>query len=663
MTQKHLKTYTENIDQIQSGYISKVLSNNCKGVKTRIDVPLYQRPYTWKKDNINVLFEDLISHLKEDPDNAYYLGQLVFIKKAEKIEVLDGQQRLTTLYIFVNALINSMEKLKRDIKEHSGFDNQKINDWDNQVDAEIGLLYKHVVKDFGEKDFDGNPLPTEIKFLPYYKDDKEHFNYLFKKNSIIDFEDVRDTNVIHKRHKIIAAALTLYENINNHCSNEVRDKGDNDLFYKQMFVELKCIKNILIGDFIEVSYTVLEEGIEFTIFETLNDRGEDLNCFHLTRNLMLNISSKNHINKRKETLSAFDNIIKTNCSPRKNFDEGIGIKLMLASWNMSNEGKASAGKYMKEFIKFVKDKDQLEGDFERKKHKSDERFDNYLNKLKECSYAYAELLKPEDKIKNNSAWGTPDKRETLWKRVFLFKKTNAKQHYPIYLALRFKQATIETVINYQSLIEKVYVNFILLSKKSPSLIETEMSKMAYQIYTSNNIPALYSTHEKNIKDFAKANKVKLDEFVEDFSFLTANNNISTYLLLNVVLGKGLPLDILSPLTLEHVMPEAAEFENEKDNWHNQDFLETGSNKTLNEETHKLYLYRIGNHTILTNKDNSANSNKSYAEKHNVFKKYGTDGITKGATDLAVLSFSKWNASSIKKRQEALAIQAKNIWGL
>ena len=218
------------------------------------------------------------------------------------------------------------------------------------------------------------------------------------------------------------------------------------------------------------------------------------------------------------------------------------------------------------------------------------------------------------------------------------------------MALRFKQATIETVINYQSLIEKVYVNFILLSKKSPSLIETEMSKMAYQIYTSNNIPALYSTHEKNIKDFAKANKVKLDEFVEDFSFLTANNNISTYLLLNVVLGKGLPLDILSPLTLEHVMPEAAEFENEKDNWHNQDFLETGSNKTLNEETHKLYLYRIGNHTILTNKDNSANSNKSYAEKHNVFKKYGTDGITKGATDLAVLSFSKWNASSIKKRQ-------------
>ena len=39
---------------------------------------------------------------------------------------------------------------------------------------------------------------------------------------------------------------------------------------------------------------------------------------------------------------------------------------MLAVWNMSNEGKVSAGKYMKEFITFVKDKNSLEGGFERK---------------------------------------------------------------------------------------------------------------------------------------------------------------------------------------------------------------------------------------------------------------------------------------------------------
>ena len=140
---KYLKKYEENIDQIQSNYVSKVLSTSCKGLKTRIDVPLYQRPYTWKKDSVNVLFEDLISHLKQDPNNAYYLGQLVFIKAESRTlegarrDILDGQQRLTTLYIFVNALINSMEKLKRDIKNHSGFDEQTIKGWEKDVDLSL----------------------------------------------------------------------------------------------------------------------------------------------------------------------------------------------------------------------------------------------------------------------------------------------------------------------------------------------------------------------------------------------------------------------------------------------------------------------------------------------------------------------------------------------
>ena len=239
----------------------------------------------------------------------------------------------------------------------------------------------------------------------------------------------------------------------------------------------------------------------------------------------------------------------------------------------------------------------------------------------------------------------------------------------MYLALRFKGADIDTVMNYQKLIEKIYVNFILLSKKSPSLIETEMSKMAHEIYSSDNISAQYTEHVNSITEFAKNNKIKLDEFEKDFTDLTANNNVSTYLLLNIVLEKNpLSLDIKSAeITLEHVMPETAEFENPDDNWYNENFLEKSlnpdepSNKKLNEEAHKLYLDRVGNHTILKNKDNIINSNKAYEDKKDIFKKYGTDGITKGSTDLAVLNFSKWDASAIKKRQKALATEAKKIW--
>lgn len=668
MSQKHLKSLTENINQIQSGYISRVLSNNCKGVKTRIDVPLYQRPYTWKKDKVNVLFEDLISHLKSEAENAYYLGQLVFIKQTDRTHILDGQQRLTTLYIFINALANCMEKLKRDIKDHSGFNNEKIEDWHDEINEEIDLLYKHIINNYGEKDENNMPLETENKFKPYYEDDRTHFDYLFKKKSIIDFDAIRDINKIHKRHKIILAANTLYENINNHIESEVKDTGDNDLYYKKTFLELKCIKNILTGDFIEVSYTVLEPGIEFTIFETLNDRGEDLNCYDLTRNLMLNIAGKNHIGKRRKTLEVFDTTIKGNCSPRKNFDETVGKNLILATWNMSNEGKTSAGKYMKEFIKFVKDEkypgtnDNIEGNFERNKPFASKRFDNYLNKLKDCSYAYSELLNPETKIKELNI-GTVHNRDRLWKKIYLYKKTKAKQHYPMYLALRFKKADIQTIINYHNLIEKIYVNFILLSKKSPSLIESEMSKMALDIYTSDNLEDQFSAHIEHIKKFAKENKVILEDFIEDFTSLTANNSVSTFLLLNIVLDQGLPIDITSPLTLEHVMPETANFENSTDEWYDEKFLIANEVETpLNEEVHQEYLGRIGNHTILRNADNINLSNKPYEDKIETYRSHGTDEITMGNTPLAVSSFSKWNAKSINERQRALAVEAKKIWG-
>lgn len=244
------------------------------------------------------------------------------------------------------------------------------------------------------------------------------------------------------------------------------------------------------------------------------------------------------------------------------------------------------------------------------------------------------------------------------------KKTKTTQHYPIYLALRFKKAAIETVVNYQNLIEKIYVNFILLSKKSPSLIESEMSNMAYQIYMSDDINTLYNDHLNKIKDFAKENKVNFEDFIEDFTLLKANNSVSTYLLLNIVLAQpGLSIDITSNLTLEHVLPERADYEEEEDNWFDPVFLKkNGQDKSLNEEIFNDYLDRIGNHTILKNADNIDLSNKSFEYKLNAYIQYGTDKITNGGSKHAVSSFSKWNAKSINERQSALAIEAKKIWG-
>lgn len=71
------------------------------------NIPDYQRPYVWGEDQISTLLEDISHAAINTPDSQYFLGSLVLHSQDKEFEgtnyqenaVLDGQQRLTTLYI------------------------------------------------------------------------------------------------------------------------------------------------------------------------------------------------------------------------------------------------------------------------------------------------------------------------------------------------------------------------------------------------------------------------------------------------------------------------------------------------------------------------------------------------------------------------------------
>lgn len=70
----------------------------------RYEIPLYQRPYAWDERNIEQLLED-VRDISDDGEQKYYLGSLVVYPKDKRLyEVIDGQQRLTTLYLLLAAL-------------------------------------------------------------------------------------------------------------------------------------------------------------------------------------------------------------------------------------------------------------------------------------------------------------------------------------------------------------------------------------------------------------------------------------------------------------------------------------------------------------------------------------------------------------------------------
>ena len=73
-----------------------------RGTSVLFKIPIYQRNYAWEREEIYALIKDVYDSLEK---SVYYIGTLVTYKREENVfEVIDGQQRLTTIYIILKAL-------------------------------------------------------------------------------------------------------------------------------------------------------------------------------------------------------------------------------------------------------------------------------------------------------------------------------------------------------------------------------------------------------------------------------------------------------------------------------------------------------------------------------------------------------------------------------
>ena len=69
------------------------------------EIPIYQRNYAWEKDEIAALIQDVYDSFLKDSKKVYYIGTLVTFHKGDNVfEIIDGQQRLTTIRLILDAL-------------------------------------------------------------------------------------------------------------------------------------------------------------------------------------------------------------------------------------------------------------------------------------------------------------------------------------------------------------------------------------------------------------------------------------------------------------------------------------------------------------------------------------------------------------------------------
>lgn len=95
-------------------------------------IPIYQRNYSWKAKEIEQLVQDIIDYSKYNSDKNYYIGTLVVANRREaqlKFDTIDGQQRLTTLFILTAALKQEKtEELDWFNDINLSFESRKISD-------------------------------------------------------------------------------------------------------------------------------------------------------------------------------------------------------------------------------------------------------------------------------------------------------------------------------------------------------------------------------------------------------------------------------------------------------------------------------------------------------------------------------------------------------
>jgi len=85
------------------------------GQKYPLLIPDYQRPYSWGEDEVRTLWDDVVNAFSGNAENDYFCGAIVTFRNDDNWnEIIDGQQRTTTLLLMLRAIYRTLEKSGRE---------------------------------------------------------------------------------------------------------------------------------------------------------------------------------------------------------------------------------------------------------------------------------------------------------------------------------------------------------------------------------------------------------------------------------------------------------------------------------------------------------------------------------------------------------------------
>ena len=220
---------------------------NLIGGNDFFEIPEYQRAYSWEMPQWEQFIDDL-KNVKE----KYYLGHFLFEESADRLLVIDGQQRITTCMIFFRAVVNCFEK--------------------RCVENKI-KLFKHFL-------FDTIREKARLKTVAY---DNNFFNDLIVKNTTPQKPDTKSQNNIKN-------ALEYFEKeLDKIISEEILQMAE------------------LLANATVTYYKVNDKAMAAQVFAFQNDRGKDLSELEKIKSyLFLQVYLNASGEKQKDTIEYID---------------------------------------------------------------------------------------------------------------------------------------------------------------------------------------------------------------------------------------------------------------------------------------------------------------------------------------------------------------------
>ncbi|WP_349514978.1 DUF262 domain-containing protein [Leuconostoc suionicum] len=478
---------------------------------TSFEIPSFQRDYSWNASYYSTFFDDIIDSISSDDSENYFIGTMVFSNPntVSKVDVIDGQQRLTTMTILFSAL-------------------------------------SYRFKTIGEKSLS----EATFRYVSDSNDDGDDVPRLMSQSSspfIDSYIQVLDSdkNILSPDTSEEYLLKNAYDNMYEWLSED--DLNKHDSISSLSYVEkLKKIRDQLLGSSI-ISILSQNKDTAYKVFEILNAKGMDLTDLDLIKNYIFEQINADPTTVNTLQKVAFDlwNKIKYNLRER---ELDVDLTLFYRDFWLSKYQKVSKKQLFDSFKNIMGEK-------------SDKEYIEFLSELETESKNYVLLVNP-----NNSDFKNKQQFFPLVQGLKNLAILGNRQYIIVMTALLFlknnEKISLNEFIKAVNFIESFTFMFSTLKHGQTNIFENVFSKLAIALRKSKDKSNTHQILTQELYNNPKLleNMSTIEEFTKEFTQLQFTKRYSKLNMISQYVVKKITQSFedkqVSDFSVEHILSES-----------------------------------------------------------------------------------------------------------